>query len=105
MGTKVTTTTKAYAKPRGRVAKAGGTKVEGGAAMRIVIYPRPKTKALLVAAAKADHRSVSSYVLHRALLQLAGEASADLDGLIPKDEYEALVFRKYKYRYQKGQGR
>ena len=82
--------------PRGRRAKPGGTPIKRGRGISFTTYPRPKTKALLVEAAAADNRKVANYVLHRAMVQLSKEARVPLDELLPKEEYEALVLKKFK---------
>lgn len=94
-------TTKAYDSPKGRKAKATGTKIKRGRSISFTTYPRARMKALLVAAAKRDKRSVSNYILHRAMMQLAKEAKVDLVELLPKEEHDALVLKKFTYRYKK----
>jgi len=87
--------TKAYSVPRGRKPKRAKVKA-GDRPFSRSVYPAPKTDALLVEAAAADHRSVSNYILHRAMVQLAKESKVALDELLPQDEYDALVLKKYR---------
>ncbi len=82
--------------PRGRRAKPGGTPIKRGRGISFTLYLQPKTKALFVAAAAEDNRKVANYIAHRAMVQLAKEAKVALDELLPKEEYEALVLKKFK---------
>jgi len=90
--------TKAYETPKGKKAKASGKLIKRGRVMSFTIYPRPRTKAALVAAAKRDKRSVANYILHRAMVQLAKELRVALDDLLPREEFEALVNKRFRFR-------
>jgi hypothetical protein len=82
---------------RGPQAKTGGTKVKGGQALPVTIYPREKTKALIVAAANKAGQSFSNFVLLTVLGAIASEKNKSLTQLLPNEEYVALVERKYSW--------
>lgn len=81
-----------------RKAKSRGTSIKRGRVISFTIYPRPKTKAILVKAAKTAKRNVSQFVILEALKNIAQDEGKSLSELLPEDEYQALVFNKFPKR-------
>jgi hypothetical protein len=44
-------------------AKKAGTKLTRGAALQVMVYPRPRTKGVLVAASREVDRPLSSFLI------------------------------------------
>jgi hypothetical protein len=79
-------------KPPGVRAKEEGTPLRRGAATQLMVYPRPKTKAALVRAARKHDQSVSSYMILAALEKDAKDEGCELADLgVPQDELEQYV--------------
>jgi hypothetical protein len=75
-------------KPSGVRAKKRGTKLRRGAAVQVVCYPRPKTKAVLVGASRKAKLSLSSFMVMASLQQAATIEKCKIKDLIPADEWE-----------------
>jgi hypothetical protein len=73
--------------PGGR-AKTGGKKLTRGAAVQVVCYPRPITKAMLVHASHMANRSLSSFMILASLKEAAAIKGCSVEDLIPSDELE-----------------
>jgi hypothetical protein len=69
-------------------AKKAGTKMRRGAATQVMIYPRPKTKAVLVQASRDVNRPLSSFVLLASLKEAAELQGCDIADLVPAAELE-----------------
>jgi len=69
-------------------AKKRGTRLKRGAAVQIVCYPRPKTKAVLVGAARNAKRSLSSFILLASLKEAASMQGCEMSKLIPREELD-----------------
>jgi hypothetical protein len=69
-------------------AKKGGTKMERGVAMQLMVYPRQKTKGVLVETSRDVSRSVSSFLILAALKEAAALRGCAVQDLIPADELE-----------------
>lgn len=74
----------------GKDAKKTGARQKGGQVLRITIYPRARTKALLVEEARSLKKSLSNYVLLTVLADIAKSRKVALDELLPEDELEWL---------------
>lgn len=74
----------------GRDAKKTGATHKDGRVLRVTIYPRAKTKALIVDEARSQKKSLSNYVLLTLLTDIAKSRHQALDELLPADELEAL---------------
>jgi hypothetical protein len=75
-------------KAPGRRAKKKGTKLKRGAAVQVVCYPRPKTKAVLVEASRKAKRSLSSFMILASLKEAAVIQRCDVKDLISPDELQ-----------------
>jgi hypothetical protein len=76
---------------RGVEAKEHGTPLKRGAAVQIMTYPRPATKAVLVKAAREQNRSLSSFLILAGLEKAANLKECTLKDLIPKEELRQYV--------------
>ena len=83
----------------GRRAKKRGTKLKRGAAVQVVCYPRPITKAMLVHASHMANRSLSSFMILASLKEAAAIKGCSVEDLIPSDELEQYA------RVRLGKGR
>jgi len=70
----------------GVMAKEAGTRLKRGAATQVMIYPRPRTKAIFVRASKLKDLSLSSYVIRAAANAAAYDLGYPLNELIPEEE-------------------
>jgi uncharacterized protein (DUF1778 family) len=75
-------------KAPGVIAKPGGKPLKRGQALQVVCYPRPKTKAVLVAASRASGISLSSFLILAALKQAAALQNCEISTLITREELE-----------------
>lgn len=75
-------------KAPGRRAQTGGKKLKRGAAVQVVCYPRPITKAMLVHASRMANRSLSSFMILASLKEAAAIKGCSVEDLIPPDEYQ-----------------
>jgi hypothetical protein len=73
-------------KPPGVRAKEGGTKLKRGAAVQVMTYPRPETKAVLVKAARENGQTVSSFMILAGLEKAARLQGCEIMNLVPQDE-------------------
>lgn len=78
------------ATPRCRAAK-GCTPSKPGAAMKVMVYPRPKIKAILVEASRKVGLSLSSFIIRSALKRTAAMMECDVTDLISVDELAQYV--------------
>jgi hypothetical protein len=78
------------ATPRRRAA-SGCTPSKPGAAMKVMVYPRPKIKAILVKASRKVGLSLSSFIIRSALKRTAAMMKCDVTDLIPADELAQYV--------------
>lgn len=78
-------------KPPGPRAKKRGTRLKRGAAVQVVCYPRPKTKAALVEASRKANRSLSSFMVLASLKEAAAIQGREITDLVPSDELELYV--------------
>jgi hypothetical protein len=85
-------------KAPGMRARKRGTKIKRGAATQVMIYPRLKTKGVLVAASRDISRPLSSFIILAALKEAAALRGCEIKDLIPADELEmyrkSRVYRK-----------
>lgn len=72
-------------------AKKGGTPVKPGKAMKVMVYPRPKIKAVLVEAARKVGLSLSSFIVRASLKRAAKMWGRKVTALIPADEWAQYV--------------
>lgn len=75
-------------KSPGVKAKKVGTRLKHGAAVQVVTYPRPKTKAILVEASRDMNVSLSSFMVLAALKEAAALQGRQITDLLPPDELE-----------------
>jgi hypothetical protein len=75
-------------KAPGRKAQTGGKKLKRGAAIQVVCYPRPITKAMLVHASQMAGRSLSSFVIVASLEKAAAMKGCHVEDLVPPGELE-----------------
>jgi len=83
-------------------AKKNGTKLKRGAALQVMVYPRRKTKGVLVDAARDMDLTLSSYLLLAGLKQAAALLGRDMTTLVGPEElarYRCSAQRK-KSRWQ-----
>jgi hypothetical protein len=78
-------------KAPGRRAQPGGKKLKGGAAIKVVCYPRPVTKAMLVHASGMANRSLSSFMILASLKEAAAIKGCHVDELIPQHELDQYL--------------
>jgi hypothetical protein len=72
-------------------AKKRGTKLKRGAAVQVMCYPRPKTKAALVEASRKNKRALSSFMVRASLKEAAAIQGCKITDLIPSDELEQYL--------------
>jgi hypothetical protein len=76
-----------YMKIPGVKAKKSGTKLKRGRALQVMTYPRSKTKAVLVEAARRANVSLSSYMVLASLKEAAHDQEREISDLgLPPDE-------------------
>ena len=75
-------------KAPGRRARKKGTKLKRGAAVQVVCYPRPRTKAVLVEASRKANRALSSFMILASLKEAAVMHGCEPTDLIPLDEFQ-----------------
>jgi hypothetical protein len=73
-------------KAPGKRAQTIGTKLKRGAAVQIVCYPRPHTKAALVEASRRVKMSLSSFMVLASLKEAAVIQGCNLTDLVPPEE-------------------
>jgi hypothetical protein len=78
-------------KAPGTRAKKRGTKLKRGAAVQVVCYPRPRTKAVLVEASRDAKRSLSSFMVLASLKEAAAIKGCTIADLIPANELEQYL--------------
>ena len=78
-------------KPPGVRAKEGGTKLKRGAAVQVMTYPRPETKAVLVKAARENGQTVSSFLILAGLEKAAARQGCTVENLVPEQELRPYV--------------
>ena len=69
-------------------ARKRGTKLKRGAATQVVVYPRQKTKGVLVQASRDISRPLSSFLILAGLKEAAALRGCEIKNLIPADELE-----------------
>jgi hypothetical protein len=69
-------------------AKKAGTRLKHGAAVQVMTYPRPKTKAILVEASRDTNVSLSSFMVLAALKEAAALQGRQITDLLPPDELQ-----------------
>jgi hypothetical protein len=75
-------------KAPGKRAPKRGTRLKRGAAVQLVCYAGPITKAMLVHASQITNRSLSSFMILAALKEAAAIKGCHVEDLIPPDEYQ-----------------
>lgn len=75
-------------KSPGRRAQPSGKKRKRGAAVPVVCYPRPITKAMLVHASDMANRSLSSFMILASLKEAAAIKGVHIEDLVPPGELE-----------------
>lgn len=79
-------------------AKKKGTRLKRGAATQVMVYPRQKTKGVLVEASRDISRPLSSFMILAALKEAAALRGCEIKDLIPAGELEqyrkSRVYRK-----------
>lgn len=78
-------------KPPGVKAKENGTPLKRGAALQIMTYPRPATKAVLVRAAREHDQSLSSFLIRAGLEKAAIRKGCEVKDLLPPDELDQYL--------------
>jgi hypothetical protein len=78
-------------KPPGVRAQKRGTRLKRGAAVQVMAYPRPKTKAVLVEASRKDGLSLSSFLIRNGLKRAAVQRGCKIEDLVPPDELRQYV--------------
>jgi hypothetical protein len=78
-------------KAPGKKAQTSRRKLKRGAAVQVVCYPRPITKAILVQASRMANRSLSSFMTLSALREAARIKGCHVDQLVPPDELEQYL--------------
>jgi hypothetical protein len=69
-------------------AKKTGTKLKRGAALQVMVYPRPRTKGVLVAASRDVNRPLSSFMIMAGLTAAAALNGCEIADLVPPDELQ-----------------
>ncbi len=77
--------------PRSRVVSGDCTPSKPGKAMKLMCYPRPKLKALMVEASRKVGLSLSSYIIRSALKRTAAMMKCDVTDLVSADELAQYV--------------
>lgn len=67
-------------------AKKAGTKLTRGAALQVMVCPRPRTKGVLVAASREVDRPLSSFLIMAGLTAAAALKGCEVADLIPPEE-------------------
>jgi hypothetical protein len=75
-------------KAPGIPARKTGTKLKRGAALQIMCYPRPRTKALLVAASRKMNRPLSSFMIMASLKLAEAVLGCKIEDRIPSHELQ-----------------
>jgi hypothetical protein len=75
-------------KPPGITAKEGSTPLKRGAALQVMTYPRPATKAILVRAAREHGQSLSSFLVTAGLEKEANRQGRSVKELVPNELHE-----------------
>lgn len=78
-------------KAPGKRAQTGGKKLKRGAAIQVVCYPRPITKAMLVHASHMANRPLSSFLILSSLKEAAVMKGCRVEDLIPSEEYQQYL--------------
>lgn len=78
----------------GTSAKKGGAKLKRGAALQLMIYPRPATKSVLVQASRDAKQKLSSFVQLATLRDIARSRGCELADLIPETELNVLLSQR-----------
>jgi hypothetical protein len=79
----------------GKRAKKRGTKLKRGAAVQVVCYPRPKTKAVLVEASRKANRALSSFMILASLKEAAAINGCEIAAMIPPEELEQYLYSRH----------
>lgn len=79
-----------------RIKRQRGSKVYKAKVSSFSIYLRPKSKALIVEAAAVAKMPVSQFVILETLKIIVADKGKTLEALLPPDEYQALVYRKFR---------
>jgi DNA-binding transcriptional ArsR family regulator len=79
-------------------AKKTGTPLKRGAAVQIVCYPRPRTKAVLERAARKAGQSLSAFMIRASLERAAAIEGCKISDLIPESELRQYIRGKHKAR-------
>ena len=69
-------------------AKKTGKKLRRGAALQVMVYPRLRTKGVLVAASREVNRSLSAFLIMAGLSAAAARKGCDISDLVPPDELQ-----------------
>jgi len=87
-------------------AKKTGKRVKRGKCLQVMTYPRKRSKALLVQAARDLGRPLSSFMILSSLMAAAKLRGCEIQELIPRDELEqyraARVDRGGSFRATRG---
>jgi len=75
-------------------AKKKGTRLGRGAAVQVVCYPRPKTKAALVEASRKVQQALSSFMIRASLEKAAMLQRCEITDLIPQAELRQYLREK-----------
>lgn len=78
-------------RPPGVKAKENGTPLKRGAALQVMTYPRPATKAVLVRAAREHGQSLSSFLILAGLEKAASRKGCEVKDLLPPDELHQYI--------------
>lgn len=78
-------------KAPGRPPSEAGTPLKRGAALQVMVYPRAKTKAVLVRAALKTGRALSSFLIRAALEKIARDQGCDISDLVPESELRLYI--------------
>lgn len=76
--------------PPGPKARSRGTKMERGKATQVMVYPRMKTKDVIVKAANSSGQRMSGFIINAVLEKIARDKNCTIESLIPKNEFEEL---------------
>ena len=91
-------------KAPGRRALPSGTKLKRGAAVQVVCYPRPITKAMLVHACHMANRSLSSFMILASLKEAAAIKGCRVEDLVPPGELEQYERVRLQYNRETNAG-
>ena len=81
-------------KAPGVSAKKAGKGLKRGQALQVMTYPRRRTKALVLWAARDAGLSLSSFMLLASLKEVAALQGCNIDELVPADELKR--YRAYR---------